>query len=326
MAIQTRALLKEYFKTGAYPTQQQFYDLIDSYLHKNDTGIAISNIDGLADILNRKADDKEIRSLIDRMIGDVSTAFESGEELNSVNIINNINDSTKMVDGNVLGATIGKNIATLWDKEFPTVMSVANNSSTLSLDKMNIVVTNTGDNSHPEMSLTGTVTYTPYQGAVTTTNIAAADIVMSGVYATFEQAVAYGKKVYSFTDSNSGKTGSIIFRHAKTCYMWLTADAETVINANAYTFTPTSCVGSSNISKSMTANLATDSYVYVAVPKTWIVTQITVHSNIADVHIAMSLVNASDTDAEYNIYCSSEKVLNVNGNTIYVSGGSGSIA
>ena len=36
MAIQTREQLKQWFETGDFPTQQQFWDWMDSYVHKNE--------------------------------------------------------------------------------------------------------------------------------------------------------------------------------------------------------------------------------------------------------------------------------------------------
>lgn len=54
MAIRTKAVLKTYFETGDYPTQQQFEDLIDS-MHGKDTAIPITAIEGLLGILNSYA-------------------------------------------------------------------------------------------------------------------------------------------------------------------------------------------------------------------------------------------------------------------------------
>jgi hypothetical protein len=36
MAVQTRDTLKTWFESGDFPTQQQFWDFIDSYVHVND--------------------------------------------------------------------------------------------------------------------------------------------------------------------------------------------------------------------------------------------------------------------------------------------------
>jgi hypothetical protein len=48
-------VLRQFFQTGDMPTQQQFWDWMDSYFHKDD-GIAYNNIEGLTEILELKAD------------------------------------------------------------------------------------------------------------------------------------------------------------------------------------------------------------------------------------------------------------------------------
>jgi hypothetical protein len=55
MPVQTRDQLKQWFETGDYPTQQQFWDWIDSFFHVND-GIAIANVTGLTAALTAKAE------------------------------------------------------------------------------------------------------------------------------------------------------------------------------------------------------------------------------------------------------------------------------
>jgi len=40
-AIESRDILKTYFETGDVPTQQQFADVIDSYVHKLDDGVSV---------------------------------------------------------------------------------------------------------------------------------------------------------------------------------------------------------------------------------------------------------------------------------------------
>ena len=55
MAIKTVNELKGYFETGKKPTQQQFWDWLESFVHKSD-GIAIANVAGLSSALNAKLD------------------------------------------------------------------------------------------------------------------------------------------------------------------------------------------------------------------------------------------------------------------------------
>lgn len=55
MAIININNLKQYFLTGLKPTQQQFWNLIDSFRHKNDP-IPALEVDGLQDLLDQKLD------------------------------------------------------------------------------------------------------------------------------------------------------------------------------------------------------------------------------------------------------------------------------
>lgn len=52
MAITTTEKLKRYFKRGAYPTEQEFRDLIDSFVHKTEGEIEPARIKGLVSVLN----------------------------------------------------------------------------------------------------------------------------------------------------------------------------------------------------------------------------------------------------------------------------------
>lgn len=54
MAIRSIAQLKAWFRRGMHPTQEQFADLIDSYVHKEDGGMTITQVAGLAERLNGK--------------------------------------------------------------------------------------------------------------------------------------------------------------------------------------------------------------------------------------------------------------------------------
>jgi hypothetical protein len=62
MPIQERNKLKGWFETGDYPTQQQFWDLIDSFFHRLDDTIGIDNITGLRALLNGKAEYEQLQS------------------------------------------------------------------------------------------------------------------------------------------------------------------------------------------------------------------------------------------------------------------------
>lgn len=62
MAKQSVDTLKGWFQTGDKPTQQQFYDWLDSFIHK-DEGIDIEDIPGLQDALNSKSDNVAVNAL-----------------------------------------------------------------------------------------------------------------------------------------------------------------------------------------------------------------------------------------------------------------------
>lgn len=55
MAQVTRDILKSYFRTGAYPTEEQFATLIDSLRHYLDE-VPMSKVIGLIEALNSKAE------------------------------------------------------------------------------------------------------------------------------------------------------------------------------------------------------------------------------------------------------------------------------
>lgn len=59
MAKQPINTIKNWFKTGLKPTQQQFWDWLDSYRHKDDK-VASADVDGLQDLLDAKVDKKDV--------------------------------------------------------------------------------------------------------------------------------------------------------------------------------------------------------------------------------------------------------------------------
>jgi len=72
MAIKTIETLKSYFFERAYPTWQQFYDVLDSFRHKSDK-LAITDVDDLADQLNGRVTSSQLdQEIQDRKAGDGS--------------------------------------------------------------------------------------------------------------------------------------------------------------------------------------------------------------------------------------------------------------
>ena len=55
MAIIDKNTIKSWFKRGSKPTEQQFANLIDSFVHNNDT-LPVSSVEGLDTIVNNKFD------------------------------------------------------------------------------------------------------------------------------------------------------------------------------------------------------------------------------------------------------------------------------
>lgn len=54
MAIVNREVLKFYFKKGSYPKEENFYDWIDSFCHKEEDEIALNKVKDLPQVLNDK--------------------------------------------------------------------------------------------------------------------------------------------------------------------------------------------------------------------------------------------------------------------------------
>lgn len=59
MAKQAINTIKNWFTTGKFPTQQQFWDWLDSFRHKDDKVLA-ADVDGLQTLLDTKVDKKDI--------------------------------------------------------------------------------------------------------------------------------------------------------------------------------------------------------------------------------------------------------------------------
>ncbi len=62
MAKQSINQLRQWFETGDYPTQNQFWDWLDSFFHKDDA-VTIDNIGGLTEILQGKAEQSSLQAL-----------------------------------------------------------------------------------------------------------------------------------------------------------------------------------------------------------------------------------------------------------------------
>lgn len=54
MPIRSISQLKAWFRRGKYPTEEQFADWLDSYVHKEESKIPIAQVEGLPEQLNGK--------------------------------------------------------------------------------------------------------------------------------------------------------------------------------------------------------------------------------------------------------------------------------
>ena len=84
MAKQTLNTLKNWFKTGLKPTQAQFWDMFDSFFHKDDK-VPITSVDGLQTEFDKKVDKGAIALSdvdgLDDALSDINTAVEGKEEV-----------------------------------------------------------------------------------------------------------------------------------------------------------------------------------------------------------------------------------------------------
>lgn len=73
MAKQSINTLKNWFKRGLKPLQNQFADWMDSYWHKDEI-IPIQSIDGLAAILNSMPSQDSINTILELLLPDIINA------------------------------------------------------------------------------------------------------------------------------------------------------------------------------------------------------------------------------------------------------------
>lgn len=78
MPVKLRAILKDWFKRGKYPSESQFADWIDSFVHKTEDKVPIVMVEGLADQLNSKYDHQSGK-LLERKYTALSDAFAGYE-------------------------------------------------------------------------------------------------------------------------------------------------------------------------------------------------------------------------------------------------------
>jgi hypothetical protein len=105
MPIESRNILKQYYLTGLYPTQQQFFNWLESFIHKTEDGIAIVDVTGLAAALNAKADASAVELITPKVLasGVASWLVPAGTLIEKFLFIDTASITVK------LGTTLGGN-------------------------------------------------------------------------------------------------------------------------------------------------------------------------------------------------------------------------
>lgn len=94
MAIRLRSTLKQWFKRGKYPLEEQFADWIDSFLHKTEDKLPLSNVENLPEQLNAKYDNASGQAL-EKEHARLAAAFAAHERENAVDfqtVYGNLNE------------------------------------------------------------------------------------------------------------------------------------------------------------------------------------------------------------------------------------------
>lgn len=126
---------KKRFKTGMYPTQADFENLMDSYIHKDDTidpSQIVSGNENIVEIINRKAEEQHSHEIsdvnglstrltnIDSAVDDAQDAADAAQET-----ANQAKDETSAI-GQILGKQNGETFAQLVSRFAALTGSYAN--------------------------------------------------------------------------------------------------------------------------------------------------------------------------------------------------------
>ncbi|MEO7977786.1 hypothetical protein [Flavobacterium sp.] len=79
MAITALNNIKNWFKTGLIPTQQQFWDTLDSFRHKSEK-VPVSDIEGIDALLEGKAEEAEFNNHINNPAAHANLFFEKEDK------------------------------------------------------------------------------------------------------------------------------------------------------------------------------------------------------------------------------------------------------
>lgn len=134
MSKKAKDIIKSWFLTGLYPTQSQFHDWMDSYWHK-DESIPSSNVDGLNESLNNKAE----KSVLKQVINDLKTAMSDFQtRLSSIKLPTVAQTIEGAIDEVAAGLGIIGNSVTVNTNNIHSLYDLVNESSNglaLSYDK-----------------------------------------------------------------------------------------------------------------------------------------------------------------------------------------------
>lgn len=143
MAKRALSTLKSFFLTGLYPTQNQFHDTLDSFVHK-DEGVGINQVTGLASALNDKYPQTSADVLVQQVSSNTNAIATMQEQIIALSTVRqraytlDFGTSSELVqDCNPIGAItinriIARNVTALYVSYGDVVrQSVAINSTVL---------------------------------------------------------------------------------------------------------------------------------------------------------------------------------------------------
>lgn len=134
MAIVSVSTLKNWFRTALKPTQQQFWDWLDSYWHKLEP-IPMSAVSGLDDALTGFASQEDVEALkaitIETSAATASAAIPAGVVVHAVRVkstaaqtinIGTTTGGSQVIGGEEFGANVGRVLVLYYDNDAASTM------------------------------------------------------------------------------------------------------------------------------------------------------------------------------------------------------------
>lgn len=144
MAKRALSTLKSFFLTGLYPTQNQFHDMLDSFVHKDD-GVGLNQVTGLASALNDKYPQTSADVLVQQVSSNTNAIATMQEQIIALSTVRQRSytidfntDSELSQDSNLLGEItidriLTKNVTELYVSYGSVVRQQVPTSGTVSL-------------------------------------------------------------------------------------------------------------------------------------------------------------------------------------------------